>query len=474
MTNTETFSNPTPSQAATIPWWEKAIALIAVINLLLVLFNIAYVPMRDFYLRHVPAIVQVYDPIKGIEPEEFTQNYLHTVDNLETELLTAPEFTPETEQILQKLRYLSAEMIDENPFLAAGKFATFAKIKRLMRQHTNSRSDDAAFTQFWTSDYLTSAGVESELSFFDSKIRPAINTNYFRYVDDYGQFIDDFWRIDVFFVGFFAIEYISRSFLMSLRQPKVHLLDAMLRHWYDVFMLFPVWRWLRIIPVMVKVHKSKLVNTERVLAQITHEPAAYLSDRISQFVLVRIINQAKDSVVQGELARSLLYPQPYKAVNDINEIEVITDKILNLTIYKVLPKVQPELEELLHYSLRNAFQDSDFYQTMQKVPGLGNLPAEVLENLANQLAEAAVDVLASSYADVEGRQLFDRFSHDFSRALRNELRNKETLAELELLLSDLLEEIKLNYVVSSAKTDPTETMEEVEKIVENTENKQAN
>ncbi|MEC4983730.1 MAG: hypothetical protein SAJ37_02285 [Oscillatoria sp. PMC 1068.18] len=474
MTNTETLSNPTPSPSARIPWWEKAIAIIAVINLLLVLFNTAYVPMRDFYLRQIPAIVQVYDPIKGIEPEEFTQNYLQTVDDLETELSTAAEFTPQAEETLQKLRLLSAEMLDENPFLAAGKFATFAKIKRIMRQHLNTQSDNAAFAQFWTSEYLTSAGVESELNFFDSKIRPTINTNYFRYVDDYGQFVDDFWRLDVFFVGFFAIEYISRSFLRSLRQPKVNLLDAMLRHWYDVLMLFPVWRWLRIIPVTVKVHKSKLVNTERVLAQITHEPAAYLSDRIAQFVLVRIINQAKESVEQGELARSLLYPQPYQGVNDINEVDAIVDKILNLTIYKVLPKVQPELEELLHYSLRNAFQDSDFYQSIQQVPGLGNLPAELLENLANQLAEATVDVLASSYGDVEGRQLFDRFSADFSRNLRNELRNKETLAEIELLLADLLEEIKLNYVINSAKTDPTETMEEVDKLVENTEKNYSN
>jgi hypothetical protein len=229
-------------------------------------------------------------------------------------------------------------------------------------------------------------------------------------------------------------------------------------------MLLPFWRWLRIIPVGVKVHTSKLIDLEWVIAQVTYEPAAYLSDRVSQFVLVRLINQAKDSVSTGEFLQSLVTTQPYIQVNEVNEVEAIIDQLLELTIYKVLPQVQPNLEALLHHSLRRSFQDSDFYRSLKRLPGVQDLPDDLIEGLANQLADASVEVLASSYADDQGRKLFDQLSADFSHALRIELQNEVTRTELESLITDLLEELKLNYITRSHQFDPTQIMEEVEQL----------
>ena len=50
-------------------------------------------------------------------------------------------------------------------------------------------------------------------------------------------------------------------------------------------------------------------------------------------------------------------------------------------------------------------------------------------------------------------------SQDFNRALRLELQDKETITELESLLSELLDEVKINYITRSAQSDPTQTME---------------
>ena len=61
-------------------------------------------------------------------------------------------------------------------------------------------------------------------------------------------------------------------------------------------MLIPFWRWLRVIPVTVRLHKSGLFNLERILAQITHEPAAYISHRASTFLIVRLLNQSQDTI----------------------------------------------------------------------------------------------------------------------------------------------------------------------------------
>ena len=66
-------------------WWNNLIAIIAVINLLLILFNLSYIPLRDIYLKHIPAIT-IYDSVKSIEPHPVTQRYLNTVDLLEKHL----------------------------------------------------------------------------------------------------------------------------------------------------------------------------------------------------------------------------------------------------------------------------------------------------------------------------------------------------------------------------------------------------
>lgn len=452
-----------------VPWWSKLIAIAAVINFALVLFNLSYIPLRDFYLRQLPGLVTSVDPLKGIEPHPFTQRYLRTVDDLEAQVPQIGLRAPITEQHLADLRQQSAALIDENPFMVSLKFGTFAKIQRLMRQHVGTDSAKQAFNRFWSSDFLTSENWQDEINFFDSQIRPLMQTNYFRLADDYGQYVDKFWQLDGFFVSFFVLEFLVRTFFMSYRKPGISWFDAMLRRWYDVLFFLPFWRWVRIVPVTVRLHQSGILKLDRIVSQITHEPAAYLSDIVSQFLMVRLIDQAKDSLAKGEVARSLLYPKPYKTVNDINEVEFVFDHLLKLTIYKVLPQVQPNLEALVHYGLEGAFKKTDFYQTLKNIPGLNNLPGEVIEQLSNSLAHACVAVLASSYSDEQGRQIFDRLTADFSTALRAELRNEEAWQELQLVLSDWLEELKLNYVIKSKQSDPEATLAQVEQLAQSVE-----
>ena len=47
-------------------YFERLMAIIATVNLCLVLFNLSYIPWRDLYWRKFPQITQIYDPVKGI------------------------------------------------------------------------------------------------------------------------------------------------------------------------------------------------------------------------------------------------------------------------------------------------------------------------------------------------------------------------------------------------------------------------
>ncbi|MGL5195487.1 MAG: hypothetical protein ACRC8Y_18045, partial [Chroococcales cyanobacterium] len=313
-----------PNTGGPIDWFKRFMAILAVINLVLVGFDSSYITLRDIYFQEIPPLVVAYDPIKGIEPHPETEKYLETVNQLTLELQQNQGYleTPQVENLLESLRHESEGLLNENPFMAAGKFGTFGKIQRRMRHHIGTEYASDAFQTFWTSDYLNHQDLNREINFFQTQITPLIASNYFRNVDEIGQVIDDFWRIDIFFMCFFGLEFLLRTFFMHRRISGLRWIDAMLRRWYDVLLFLPFWRGLRVIPVAVRLQQSQLVNFDRILVQMTHEPAAKLADRLSRFVMVRFINQAQDSIREGTAAQSLLNPPGAIDLNNVNEIEV--------------------------------------------------------------------------------------------------------------------------------------------------------
>ena len=442
-------------------WWKKLIATIALINLFLVIFDFSYLPLRDFYLRYTPTLAKTYDLVKGVEPHPDTTAYLQTVDNLQASIEKELS-TVSTEQLLSSLRQQSIALIEENPFLTANKSSTFAKLKHRIEYHLQTRSAKEAFTRFWSQEYL-SGKKQTELAFFEEKIEPLLRVNYYRRSDANGLYIDHFWRIDIFFIAFFAVEYLCITFWLAKNRNDLNWRDAMLRHWYDVLMLIPLWRWLRIIPVTVRIHKSGLLNMERILSQITHEPAAYISHRASMFLVVRLLNQSQEAIDNGAIASVLSSSTKTLSVTE-EKVNLIIDRLVGLAIYDVLPEVKPDIEDLLRHILRGALTESDVYKTLKTIPGMANIPQDGIEQLADYLSQAAYDVLNNSYADTEGKVIFERFTDNFAANLKHQLQNKATQSEIQAMLLDLLEEWKSSYVKASHQRDPQDTLAETEEI----------
>jgi len=275
-----------------------------------------------------------------------------------------------------------------------------------------------------------------------------------------------FWRIDRYFTGFFAIEFLRQTWTLSRQRATLTWPQAILRRWYNLLLLIPFWRWLRLIPAAVSLHRSGLVNLETLIAHMTHEPIAYLADRVSMFMLVRLVNQTQDAVQQGDAARLLLQSNNYIHVEGSDTLDAIADRLLQLTFGQVVPQLQPELEMLLHQSLASTIKRSDIYKILEQVPGLSILPVDVTDQLADALAQSTYEVLVTSYADPTNRQLFDQLAQSFKQVFRQELNNPRTQQELQRLLSDLLEELKLNYIQRSVQRDPEATLHEVDRLQE--------
>ncbi len=442
-------------------------AITATVNLGLVLFDLSYVPWRHFYLRQFPGLTQVYDSFKGIEPHRDTQHYLNTVNALKQQVNQTGLQSPQVEKLLEELRRLSTEMIDDNPFELANKTGTLEKIKNRMRDRLGKASSREALNTFWSQTHLSKGRYQQEIDFFNQSIQPLIATNYYRQIGENGEFIDDFWRIDSAFIALFGLEFLVRTFFISRRHAGIRWLDAMLWRWYDIFLLLPFWRWLRIIPVTIRLHQAQLLTLEPVRRQITEGFVASLAEEITEVVLIRVINQLQGSIQQGELTRWLFQSanrQPYIDINNVNEVEAIAGLLVNLTVYQVLPEIQPDIVAMLRHNIESFLNQSPLYRGVQNLPGIGNVPQELSDQLAHSITRSIYDAIVAAVEDPVGAKISNQLVQHFSESLGSQVQKKQTLERLQALLVDFLEEVKLNYVQRLAQEDVEQVMEQTRQL----------
>nr|WP_290227574.1 hypothetical protein [Trichocoleus desertorum] len=458
---------PSSSSLTRRHWWHRLLALVALLNLLLVMFDLSYLHWRDVYLQVVPSLTQVYDPVKAIQSHPETQDYLNQVDRLNQQISQTGLQSPETETLLAELRQLSQQMSQDNPFEEANKPYVLAKIKQEVRDRTGEPMARDGFATFWSAPYLSQAGWQAEADFFNTNLRPLIAANYYRDSDRYGLLVDRFWLLDLPFIFIFAIDFLVRTYHTSRRRPDLTWLEAILRRWYDLFLLLPFWRWLRVVPVTIRLYESRLFNLEPLRAQLNHDFAVSFAQELTEMVGIQVIDQVQDTIHQGDLARWLLHPEtrrPYVQVNHRDEVTAIATRLIQVSVYDVLPQVQPDVEELIRHGITNTLSQAPLYQQLQMLPGINEWPAQIAENLAKTLSQSVYNSLTGILADPVGAEITARLTQNFRNALEQELQKNHNLQEIQALLVDLLEEIKINYVESIAKDGMARAIEEAEQL----------
>jgi hypothetical protein len=476
-------------------WFEKIMAFIAVINLVLVIFNLTYIPLRDFWYsgqvrlgniksayitfegieldlipENISQFIVRYDAFKGIVPQRDTETYLATVDRLETELANNNNNleSATVNDILGDLRRHSIEIIQSNPFAEANKIGNLERIKNRIRERIPNQDNSAkqALWQFWTPGYLKN-NLEEELAFFDTKIRPLIDANYYRYIDENGSYVDYFGFIDFPFGALFALEFLARTWYISKGRTGVSWFDAMLWRWYDLIFLVPFWRWLRVIPVTIRLSQANLIDLHSIQKQISQGFVAGIAEDITEVVVIRIINQMQTSIRQGDINKilSIQKTNAYVDINNTNETAEIIRILAKVIVDRVLPEIQPEAEVLLKYSIEKVLKQSSAYQGIRLLPGGDRL----IVNLSQQLVSQSYQAFSSALqAILEDDEQFDRLVeslvNNLTKSFASELQAKQSLNKIEFLLVDLLEEVKINYVERLSEEDVEEILEETRSI----------
>jgi hypothetical protein len=443
-------------------WYERFMVSIAVVNLGIVGFDTSYVALRDFWLRGVvsmgpltfqvpvPPIVKWYDPIKGIEQHRDSEQYLKSVEDLEAKLVQSGIDSPESLMVLSDLRNESSKMIDSNWFAGAGKTGNLEKIKNRMRDRIGMNSSRKSFETFWDKDYLKSKGVTQELAFFNQKIRPLLLTNYYRTTGENGLPTDNFWLIDSPFVLLFGAEFLARTFYLTRRYRDRNLKwpDAMLWRWYDLLLLIPIWQWLRIIPVAIRLDQANLIKLDRIRDQATQGFVSNIAEELTEAVLVQSINRLQSDISTGTITRWAMNTlnRPYQDINQRDEVREIIDRMLKITVNQALPQVKPELEAVIRHVMEGVLEQSPIYKGFKSIPLMGAVPSQLNEQLISSVTSGAYEMLSQGLADQVAGELISQFVKNLGGAVIERLQDGDSLDELQSLLADLIEEVKVNYI----------------------------
>jgi hypothetical protein len=481
--------------------FETCLALLVLFNYILVIFDLTYIPLRDFWLQgrlqitllrfnepiklgpisfqelqippdkplEIPFVKTIanYDTVKGIKPYRSTEEYLASLQQINDlannqafdSVINQKEYRQELENILATLRQKSIDMIDNNPFASAEKTGTLEKIKNKMRLRvfqSENVSAKEAFQQFWSWEYLNKNGLQKELNFFNQEIAPLIATNYFRPMGEDGRPIDNFEAIDFFFGIIFFWEFLLRTWWIAKTHKGLRWREAMLWRWYDIFLFIPIWRWLRIIPTVIRLDQVKIINLRVIKDQAVKGLVALISKDITEIIVLRVINQLQEYIRRGKVEKLLdqSLNGSFNNLNDTHEIYEIVRLVINSTVEKVLPEVKPEAEALIKYNIEKVLHQTPAYQTLIGLPGMKGLKTELSDRLSSQLYRSFVNVAENvAREDEVFDSLLGQLVQRFSQSLGTELQSRHSLEKIEMLLIIFLEEIKLNYLEDFSEDD---------------------
>lgn len=448
-------------------WFEQMMVILIGLNYLLVLFDLSYVPNHDFWqqgtfqfkintpnfqisIPHQPIqilpfrVTERYDWVKGIEPLQESVEYLTQVEQLKQ----LDELGPESEEILTQLRNLSNQLLTLDTADEVRQIQKLEILKNRMRQHifgSNQASVQEAFQTFWSRDHLLEAGFTQELAFFEQQMRPLMETLDVRLLDANSQPVNYFWVLDLPFMTLFFIEFIWRTRLLSRNYISVSWSDAIWWRWYDIFLFLPFWRLLRIIPLGIRLNHAKLLNLKPIQRRASRGFVSSFAEDLVQVVMIFVINQMQTSISQGELQKFLRQRQQLD--NQTNEIAEILKILFQTTVYKVVPNIRPEAEALLKYNFEKALAQSSIYPHLQQWPSLKNLEQKLSEQFSSQFFQAFSETLMKTAKDdPKFNQLLERLLQSFNQNLGRELQGRTRINQLESLVTEFLEQVKINYV----------------------------
>ncbi len=468
--------------------WDRFVAVWAGVNLLWVGFDLSYVPLRTFWLQRnlhpipsVPLVVPLpflpditawVDPVKGIEPHRETQAYLDQFARLDQALLAAPANSGQA--LLARQVDLTGQLIDSNPFLASGQSATLEKIKNRLRQRADQDSAKQAAAQLLSEDWLARHPWSQERLFWRDQVLPLVKTNYWRSIDENARPTDHAWRLDLLlFQWVFALDILQRVVRLRRRLPGLSWRDALLRRWFDLPLLLPFWRWLRLGPVIVRLQTSGLVNLEPLRAVVSRGVVALLALELFEVLALQLLDGLQGLVRSPRLPQRLRALRSHQSVarsDDERELVELVRIWAPLLLTQVAPRLAPELQGLLGYSLRQSLDRTVVPPPLRQLAPLLQVESGISRQLASGMVDSLLDLSRRSgerLAQRDDRQLellqqcIDRFWDELALALET----GSALQRSQELICALIEGVKGTYLSQINRASIEALIQELDQLM---------
>jgi hypothetical protein len=443
-----------------------------------VAFDLTYLPLRTFWLQRnltplpsvplvvpltlLPDITPLYDPVKGIEPHRETEAYLASFRRLD-QALQAGASVASVAPLRRRQMLLTEQLINENPFLGSGNAGTLEKIKNRLRQRAGLDSAKQSAVLLLGDRWLASHPWQQERRFWQQQVLPLVATSYWRSIDENGRPTDHFWRFDLgLFQSVFALDILLRVLRLRRRFPGLSWRDALLRRWIDLPLLLPVWRWLRLAPVVERLSGAGLINVEPLRAAVSRAVVSLLALELFEVLALQLVDGAQSLLRSPQWPRWIRSLRSHQSVSLNDERELV--ELLRLwgpmVLGQVAPRLSPELQSVLGHALQ---------QSMRDLPGGAVMPAAVSRQLATGVVDSLMELSRSTadrLAQRDSRQveLLQRFGDRFWEELALALERGGTLERSQQLLCTLLQELKLTYLAQVNRAGIDALMDELDDL----------
>lgn len=214
-------------------------------------------------------------------------------------------------------------------------------------------------------------------------------------------------------------------------------------------------------------NQTRLLNLRPFQAEVRRDFAVGFAKELIEIIGIQIVDLMQDAIRRGDLMQWLLYPElrpKYIGVNDENEMKAIVMRMTDITVKQVLPQIQPDLQQFAFYSLRHVLDQLPGYQQTRFIPGINQIRGQTTERLTRALTDRTCQSLVKIWQDPEMEGATTQLVESFRVALTTELRKPENTAEIEALLIDLLEEVKINYIKGLPERDIEQILDEADQL----------
>lgn len=429
--------------------WDVLMIYLALLNLGLIVFDLTYLWLRPVYVRNLPVLVRLYDPVKGIELHRTTEAYLHLVDDVAAGLDGPPQTLAPG---LADLRQMSLEMLEENPFVRSGQERSLVRLTAGMRTYLKQREPGMhpeeipapdVYQRFWSlqpKPELLGARVE----YFRRELAPLLVVNYYRPFDLDGELVDHFWLLDLPFLVIFSIEFYGRWLIAVRRRTFAKWWLFPIFNWYDFLGIVPlrefrIFRLFRIASLYIRLKRSDRtgVGSDPVSRLVRHF-ANIISEEISDLVAVRILDQTQEEIRAGT-HRTII-----RAVAEHHRAELAVELTTRSRELLANERFRAQARDFLDANLERA---TDNAPALRHLP----LPRILLRPLVQVVGQAVFDTLADTLRATlesdEGRQILEEALDESVEDLATGVTEGELDAVVTEIVLDAIEQVKAKVQV---------------------------